>query len=192
LPVLVGLAAGERPGPAALTGIALGLVAVVVITLAPDPQAAATGANPDHTVVKPAARSRQAIGCAFGAGVGFGLFFILLGRSPAGSGLWPLLGTRISMVVLLGLLVVLRGLSVRATGGMSMSLLGLGVVNTLADLLFLLATRGGLLSLVAVVTSMYPAVTVVLAGVALRERTNGRQVAGLAMAALSVALIALG
>jgi drug/metabolite transporter (DMT)-like permease len=181
LPVLFGLAVGERPGPAALAGIALGLVAVVVITRAPDAPAA-----------QPAASSRQAVACAFGGGLGFGLFYILLERSPVDSGLWPLLGTRVSLVVLLGLLVAARRLPLRPPAGMGPSLVGLGVVNTAADLLFLLATRRGLLSLVAVVTSMYPAVTVAMAGLVLRERIAGRQAAGLAVAAVSVVLIALG
>jgi drug/metabolite transporter (DMT)-like permease len=193
LPVLFGLALGERPGPAALTGIVAGLVAVIVITRAPDPSATEAGVNPHDTVaLQVAARSRQAIICAFGSGLGFGLFFILLERSPVDSGTWPLLGTRISYVVVLGLVVAVRGLSARVAAGTGSSLVGLGVVNTLADLLFLLATRSGLLSLVAVITSLYPAVTVGLAGVILHERVTSRQLVGLVVAAVSVALIAVG
>jgi drug/metabolite transporter (DMT)-like permease len=193
LPVLFGLALGERPGPAALTGIVAGLVAVIVITRAPDPSATEAGVKPHDTVaLLVAARSRQAIICAFGSGLGFGLFFILLERSPVDSGTWPLLGTRISYVVVLGVVVAMRGLSVRVAAGTGSSLVGLGVVNTLADLLFLLATRSGLLSLVAVITSLYPAVTVGLAGVILHERVTGRQLVGLVVAAVSVALIAVG
>jgi drug/metabolite transporter (DMT)-like permease len=183
LPVLFGLAVGERPGPAALAGIVLGLVAVVVITRAPD--------VPGAPVAEPRT-ARQAVLCAFGGGIGFGLFYILLERSPLDSGLWPLLGTRISLVGLLGLLVAARRLPLRPPPGTEASLVGLGVVNTAADLLFLLATRRGLLSLVAVITSMYPAVTVALAGLVLRERIAARQAAGLAAAAVSVGLIALG
>jgi drug/metabolite transporter (DMT)-like permease len=146
-----------------------------------------TGTNPDRTIVaQAAARSRQALLCAFGSGVGFGLFFILLERSPADSGLWPLLGTRISLVGVLGLAVTVRRLAVGVPAGMGLSLLGLGLVNTMADLLFLLATRAGLLSLVAVITSMYPAVTVLLAGMLLGERIGNRQVAGLAIAAIAL------
>jgi drug/metabolite transporter (DMT)-like permease len=124
--------------------------------------------------------------------VGVGLFFVLLDHAPADSGLWPLLGTRISLASLLGLLVIVRRLSVRTPADMRLRLLGLGVVNTLADLLFLLATRRGLLSLVAVITSMHPAVTVTLAALVLRERIASRQAAGLLIAAASVALIVLG
>jgi drug/metabolite transporter (DMT)-like permease len=193
LPVLFGVAGGERPGPAALTGIVMGLIAVVVITRAPKPAATRAGANPADTLaVQAAARSRRAIVFAFGAGIGFGLFFVLLQRSPLDSGLWPLLGMRISMVASLGLAVAIRRLSVRVPADMRLSLAGLGVVNVLADLLFLLATREGLLSVVAVITSMYPAATVALAAVVLRERIAGRQAIGLVIAAASVALIALG
>jgi len=88
--------------------------------------------------------------------------------------------------------VAVGRVSVRAPAGTGLSLLGLGVINTLADLLYLLATRNGLLSLVAVLTSMYPAVTVGLAGLILREQITGQQLVGLAIAAVSVALIALG
>jgi drug/metabolite transporter (DMT)-like permease len=193
LPVLFGLAAGERPGPAALTGIVMGLFAVVVITQAPDLPANQNGVNRDDARGAQAApRSRQAIVCGFGAGIGFGLFYVLLERSPVDSGLWPLLGTRMSLVGVLGMVVAVRRLAVGIPAGMGLSLLGLGVVNTTADLLFLLATRKGLLSLVAVITSMYPAVTVALAGLFLDERMASRQVIGLAIAGVSVALIALG
>jgi drug/metabolite transporter (DMT)-like permease len=181
LPVLVGMASAERPGPAALAGIVAGLVAVVVVTRSPEPDPAS--ATP---------QSRQAILCAFGAGIGFGLFYVLLQRSPVDSGLWPLLGTRISLVGLLALLVAARVRSRPRSGDMAFGLVGLGIVNTLADLLFLLATRSGFLSLVAVITSMYPAATVALAALVLRERLAGRQVGGLVVAAASVGLIALG
>jgi drug/metabolite transporter (DMT)-like permease len=108
------------------------------------------------------------------------------------SGLWPLLGTRISLVGLLAIAVALRRPAARISSGMGLSLVGLGLVNTIADLLFLLATREGLLSLVAVITSMYPAVTVALAGLLLGERTSSHQMIGLVVAGISIALIAVG
>jgi drug/metabolite transporter (DMT)-like permease len=96
------------------------------------------------------------------------------------------------MIVVLGCIVVIGHVPVRIPAGVASRLLGLGFVNVLADLLYLLATRRGLLSLVAVVTSMYPAATVILARLILSERMAGQQVVGLAMAALSVVLIASG
>jgi hypothetical protein len=136
---------GERPGPAALAGIVLGLVAAVVIT--PRPRRTGgprpTGGAPRRPQDPPAgASSRQAL-CAFGGGLGFGLFYILLERSPLDSGLWPLLGTRVSLGGVLGLPVAARRLPVRPPAGMGSSLVGLEVINTAADLLFLLATRRG-------------------------------------------------
>jgi drug/metabolite transporter (DMT)-like permease len=189
LPVLFGLAAGERPAPAALAGIVIGLSAVVVITRSPDDPATSIATSRGVQAVDSA---RQAIMCAFGAGVGFGLFYVLLERSPVDSGLWPLLGTRITLVGVLSLVVAARRFAAGVPSGMGLRLVGLGVVNTAADLLFLLATREGLLSLVAVITSMYPAVTVAMAGLLLGERIARRQVIGLAIAGVSVTLIALG
>jgi drug/metabolite transporter (DMT)-like permease len=79
----------------------------------------------------------------------------------------------------------------RAPAGTRLSIVWLGFVNVSADLFYLLATREGLLSLVAVITSMYPASTVALARLVLGERTLRKQQLGLATAAVSVVLIAL-
>lgn len=214
LPVLFGLAIGERPGLPAMIGIVTGLIAVVVITTTPEPTGHADSADPSIATSAPEAESdpgtatrtetpgttdqvatstrARSIGYAFGAGAGFGLFFVLLERSPADSGSWPLLGTRISMVIVLALLVAVTRTSFRPPQGMLLPLIGLGVLNLVCDLLYLLATRSGLLSLVAVVTSMYPAATIALAAIALRERIAGRLIIGLAIAAVSVGLIATG
>jgi uncharacterized membrane protein len=94
------------------------------------------------------------------------------------------------MIVLVGGIVALGRISVRIPAGMALPLVGLGFVNVLSDLLYLLATRRGLLSLVAVITSMYPAATVLLARLFLDERMAGQQLVGLAMGGVSVALIA--
>lgn len=187
LPVLFGLLVGERPGPVALVGIALGFAAVVVITRAPDSTAADGSARNAAT----ARSSRLPLGYAFAAGIGFGLFFILLERSPVDSGLWPVLGIRISLVAVLSLVVITRRLSVHPPAAMGWGLVGLGIVNTAADLLYLLATRNGLLSLVAIITSMYPAFTVGLAALVTREPITRPQLGGLAIAVAAFALIAL-
>jgi drug/metabolite transporter (DMT)-like permease len=192
VPALFGLAAGERPGPTALTGVGLGLIAVVIITRSPNPSESNGTKGGEQLVVETPPSSRSGVVEASGAGLGFGLFFVLLDRSPVDSGLWPLVGTRISMIVSLGCVVAIGRVSVELPAGMALQLLGLGFVNVLADLLYLLATRRGLLSLVAVTTSMYPAATVILARLILRERMGGQQWVGLGMAAVSVALIATG
>lgn len=176
IPVVFGLTTGERPGAIALAGVGLGLVAVVAVSQAPSPEGI---------------QARSGLLEALGAGTGFGVFFVLLERSPEDSGLWPLIGMRFSMMALMATLLVIAK-TPRAWPKISpLQLAGLGLLNGLADLLYLLATREGLLALVAVITSFYPAATVVLAAVFLRERMTRPQAAGLAFAGVSVALIAL-
>jgi drug/metabolite transporter (DMT)-like permease len=177
VPVAFGLATGDQPGALALAGMALGLVAVVVITRTPDQE--------------PIQTSRQAVWCAVGAGLGFGTFYVLLQRSPADSGLWPMLGTRVSLVVLLVAVLLVLRLPPRPERGMVTRLVALGLVNLAADMLFLFATRQGLLSIVAVLTSLYPAVTIGLAAIVLRERVARVQLVGLLAAGVAVVLIAL-
>jgi drug/metabolite transporter (DMT)-like permease len=217
IPLTFGLITGERPGSVALIGVIVGLVAVVLISMSPEPVSEGGdtsresgesggargpgGAREHHGHQKhrvPQAIAREAlsrpargIAEAVGAGVGFGLFFILLERTPTDSGLWPLVGTRISMLAAVGLLVAIGSASLRPPTGTGQVLILLGVTNLGADLLFLLATRSGLLSLVAVITSLYPAATVALARVLLNERMVRQQLIGVALAAVSVTLIAL-
>lgn len=189
IPVSFGLAAGERPGPIALVGVVVGLVAVVLISSASGPESVA----PETESAPPASVRAlgQGVAEALGAGAGFGLFFILLERAPEESGLWPLAGTRISIVAFVALLIAIAGNSIRVPEQMGRSLVWLGFINLAADLLFLLATRAGLLSLVAVITSLYPATTVALARALLDERMVRQQLLGVVCAALSVVLIAL-
>ncbi|MGH2698624.1 MAG: EamA family transporter [Actinomycetota bacterium] len=187
IPLSFGLAFGERPGSVALVGVVVGLAAVVLISSSPEPASAGTETPPTAS----RRSGGRGVAEALGAGAGFGLFFILLERTPRDSGLWPLIGTRISMVASVALLVAIAGALFRPTRGMGRSLVWLGFINLGADLLFLLATRTGLLSLVAVITSLYPAATVALARVYLNERMVRQQMFGILCAALSVTLIAL-
>lgn len=188
LPVAFGLAGGERPGSLPLSGVALGLVAVVLISRA------APESGQENSGVQPARNmtwSGRGVPEGLGAGVGFGVFFILLARSPEESGLWPLAGTRLSMLATAGVVLVITRTAIRPSGGIGQGLLWLGLMNLGADLLYLLATREGLLSLVAVITSLYPASTIALARLLLNERMLRQQLVGVGFAALSVVLISL-
>jgi drug/metabolite transporter (DMT)-like permease len=188
IPVAFGLATGERPSAVALAGILVGLVAVVLISSSPEPASTAGApASPPPALIRP---RLAGVTEAVGAGVAFGVFFVLLGRAPDGSGVWPLVGTRISMLAVAALIVAFAGTSPRAAG-LDRSVIALGIINLSADLLFLLATRRGLLSIVAVITALYPAATVGLARIVLDERMVRQQLLGVGFAALSVTLIAL-
>lgn len=167
LPLIVGLLAGERLGPVALVAVAVALVAILLAT------AGARSAP---------ARGRGLL-LALAAGAGFGLFFIGLDATPPGSGLWPLLAGRVvSTTLLAAVLLVHRPGGI---GGARNLAIGSGVADTVANVLFLVATRLGDLGVSAVLVSLYPVVVVLLARIVLRERLTGLQLtsAGLALAA---------
>lgn len=182
VPLLVGLLAGERPAGVAWLGIA---VAVPGIWLVSQEEGAVAGAT--------TGRGRESEGLLDGilAGVGFGLLFAALGQVPETAGYWPLVANQASSVVSMGLLAVLLGGNpIPRRRAEAWGLLP-GVLATLAVLLFLLARHHGLLSLAAVITSLYPAFTVLLAITVLREHVHRTQAAGLALCALTIVCVSV-
>jgi len=177
LPVGVGLIGGEQLSGLA-GGIALALVAVVVISGGPDER----GERP----------SRHALLLAFGAGAAIALQLVCLDQTPGDSGIAPLIvGRAVSSATVLAAVVAIharlgdRRPSVPAAAGA-------GALDSLANLSFLLAVREGELAVVAVITALYPAATVLLARALLAERIGATQLAGLGLAAVAVSLLALG
>lgn len=177
LPLLWGIGAGERPGAIALTGAGLALTAIVLISRVPDP---VTSRRADP----------RAVPLSLAAGVGFGILFIALGQTTPDSGAWPLLVGRVASVTAVAGWAVLRGRALLPRRGDRPAAAGAGLLDTMANVLFLLAVRQGLLSLVAVLASLYPAATVALARVVLKERITPPQGAGLLLAGAGVAMIA--
>ena len=181
VPILAGLATGERPGTAAFAGIAVALGSVVLITR--------EGSTEPHV----ARASTSVVATSLLAGSLFGLFFVCLHQTGDDAGLYPLLGARLASVPLLGLLVAarredLRGaLSGRGAGVVVAS----GVLDMAANVLYLVALRHGLLAVVSAITGLYPAATVILAQTVLSERMRRTQVGGLAVAGVAATLIAL-
>jgi drug/metabolite transporter (DMT)-like permease len=191
VPVVVGLARGERPGPASLAGVGIALVAVILVSSSVEPSEPGAPVAQDEEVAR---RGRRSAGLleALGAGASFGLFFIALDRAPVDSGGWPLLAMRMgSLSLFLVALAVLRP-SLRPARGTGPAIAAAGALDMGANLLYLSATRLGLLSIVAVLASLYPATTVLLARGILRERFGRLQLVGLLAAAAGVVLIALG
>jgi drug/metabolite transporter (DMT)-like permease len=123
-----------------------------------------------------------------GAGVGFGLFFVALDLTPDGSGLWPLVAGRVVSVALLAV-ALLSPARCGPLHGLRLMLL-CGVLDTAANVLFLLATRTGTLSVSGVLVSLYPVVVVLLARFVLRERLSGLQLTGVGLALTASALLA--
>lgn len=192
VPVLYGLARGDRPGPLTLVGIAAALVGILVISR--HPEAATAGEDAAGHAAPPAA-PRTAVLLGLGAALGFGCFFILLGeggRVVNGSAFWTVAGARaISIVALLALLLG----ATRGVGwpGRRLGLVALGgVMDTLANLLFTLATAsGGNLGVVSLLGSLYPVVTVFLGRLVLAERLTRPQWGGVGLALAGVALVSL-
>jgi drug/metabolite transporter (DMT)-like permease len=178
VPVLAGLVLGERIGPAAAVGIALALVAVVLV--------ASEGGLRALRSVRP-----DVLGLPLLSGVGFGLFFVLLHRTGPGAGLWPLVAARLVATLFVGAVLLARREPVRypRPALLPLALAGLGDMG--GNALFLLASHHGELAVTAVLASLYPASTVLLAQLVLRERLARSQAAGLATAAAAVVLITL-
>ncbi|WP_052869112.1 DMT family transporter [Streptomyces niger] len=177
LPVAVGLLQGEHLAAAGLIGLPLALVAVVLVS-------AGHGAGG----IRP---SRTALLLAFGAGAAIALQLVCLHQAPADSGVAPLIiGRAVSSAVTLAAAGVLyrRLGSERPAYAMSAAA---GVLDSVANLLFLLAARNGDLAVVAVITALYPAGTVLLARGVLAERIHRGQLVGLGTAAVAVSLLAL-
>jgi drug/metabolite transporter (DMT)-like permease len=127
---------------------------------------------------------------ALGAGAAFGLVFVILGATDEESGFWPLLGGRMVSVTLVCLWLVRGGTPFLPRAGTRLVVVGAGLLDVTANGLYLLAVREGLLSVVAVLSSLYPAATVVLARAVLGERLRPAQVAGLGLGLAGVTLIA--
>jgi drug/metabolite transporter (DMT)-like permease len=178
VPVLVGLGVGERLAPWSALGIALALVAVVLV--------AAEGGLPTL-------RSARSAGLlpALAAGLGFGVFFVLLDQTRPESTLWPLVASRSVSVALVLLLGVALRASLRIRGRTALLVVLAGVLDMAANALFLAATQQGQLAITGVLASLYPVSTVVLAQLVLREPLVRAQLAGLATAAVAVVLISL-
>jgi drug/metabolite transporter (DMT)-like permease len=176
VPVVVGVVIGERPHVTAWSGIALGLSAVVLVSRT-------TEANPHGRM------SARTLVLATLSGLGFGLYFVFLARAGDHSGLWPLVISRFSSALMIVPLARVRGAFTMVHGRMLGVIVVAGACDALANMCFLIASRHGLLSLASVLTSLYPAITVLLAVSLLREHTSTTQRIGLGLALGSIVLI---
>jgi drug/metabolite transporter (DMT)-like permease len=163
LPLVVGIVRGERPGPLTIVAMAVALVAIVLAT---------AGSRRERAQLR-------GILLGIASGAGFGLFFILVDLTPADSGLWPLVAGRCTTV---GLLLVLALVRRPARPGNPALMIVSGVLDTIANVLFLLATRAGDLGLTSVIVSLYPVAVVLLARAFLRERLSPAQLVSVVLA----------
>ena len=179
VPVLAGLAGGDVISAPAFAGLVLALPAVGLVAREPG-----AGARIDL----------RTVAVALAAGTLFGTFFVLLDRTSDGSGLWPVVVARLASslavaVLILGLAATRRS-APRLPRAAVPLVVAAGIADMSANVLFLLAVRQGQLSVVGLLSSLYPVSTVLLATVLLRERLSRVQLAGVGGCTLAVVLIA--
>lgn len=176
VPAAIGLIGGDRPSMLVFLGVLFAFPAIYLISQVVESTPAGDGGILDGVL----------------AGLGFGMMFAMLGQVGSDSGLLPLALTQVVAVigVILTAIVMRAAWVPRERAAYNALLMGpLGIIATGS---FLYATHEGLLSVVAVIASLYPASTVVLAALVLREKIHPNQAIGLALAATAVALVAMG
>jgi drug/metabolite transporter (DMT)-like permease len=178
VPVAAGLLNAERPAALQLVGVVAAIGGVALAARHRDEAGARV--------------SPRAIGLALLSAVCLGMLVVLLSRAGETDAFWAVLLVRIGSLTLLGIVAVVRRPSFVTTQRQRLTLASVGVLDSGANLLFVLASQRGLLSLVSVVASLYPVTTVLLARGFLGERLSRIQAAGVTLALIGIALIAIG
>ncbi|TVR85199.1 MAG: EamA/RhaT family transporter [Spirochaetaceae bacterium] len=178
VPVLAGVVLSELPGLLGQIGIAVSIPAIFLLS---------------WERVGTRARSEVLMSVRYGsiAGLCFGVFFILISRPAAAAGMWPLVAARAAALPVLLFLIVAGRRPLRvARVGMSSVILA-GALDMSANISFVLALHYGLLSVVAVITSLAPAPTVILGRVFLGQTLTPARISGLVLAVLGVVLLSV-
>jgi drug/metabolite transporter (DMT)-like permease len=173
LPIMVAMISDGLPGGYQLSGFAVALIAVVMLSYEQ------SGAG----------FCWAELGLPLVAGTGFGLFFILIDAATEAGLLWPLVSARSVSVCLVGSVLFLRRPAIQMPWKLWPWICLAGVLDTAGNAFFALATQLGRLDISAVLASLYPAATVLLAWIILKERLMRQQWAGVALALFALALI---
>lgn len=188
VPVTVGLAQGQDPTALAFAGLVIAIAGVVLLSVEEGDSEEGLEAEPGRD---PAA-ARKAIGLAFVAALGFGGFFTLLDVAAVDKPGWTIVAARAGGVVAVLAAVAAVRPSVRGIPAVAGTLVVVGCFDIAANSLFTVASTMGLLPLVAVGGSMYPAFTIGLAHLVLGEKLRRAQRMGAILAVAGVLMIAGG
>ena len=175
IPVVAGIVLEGVPSTLTLVGIALAIVAVVLVSRVSDESSGPSG-----------------VPFALVAGVGIGLFSVFLAQISDGHAFGPLAVIRLVEVVVLGIVVIVTGAAWRTERRFLAAMGGVGVLDMSGNAAFIFAVQGGALAVAAVLSSLYPVITVILAAVFLRERVTRMHAVGIALAVGAIACIAAG
>ncbi len=182
LPLVAGVAFGERPGWLAWVGILAALPGIWLVS---------RGSHSD-SAAGPTTHRRAALIDGAIAGIGFGILFIALAQISDDAGLLPLAANQLVGATVTGLAAASLGQVWRPSAGVLGWGATSGALGALGTLAFMLATTATSLGIASVLVSLYPAVTVVLAAAVLRERVSIGQRTGITLCTLAVASMALG
>lgn len=175
VPVVAGIAGGDALGVPGWVGVAAALPAIYLVS-----------------TIEGTPRRAAGLGYGLVAGAFFGGYFTALAQAGDASGMWPLIASRGISVAVLGLVaLVVRRMWLDFPGGrVGGAIVGVGVLDLLGNVAYLLAANLASLVVVAVVASLYPAVTVLMSRLVFRERLSLHQVVGLGLALVAVACLA--
>ncbi|MDP6867956.1 MAG: EamA family transporter [Acidimicrobiales bacterium] len=181
VPALWGIYFGDRLSAPQIVGVVLGLAAILLVSRASGQEPGAGTATPGL------------VGVALLSGMGFGGFFICMDLTAEATTPWPLVSARVVSAGLALILLARIGRSpIPRRDEARGAIVGAGVLDMAANLAILVAVHHGMLSLVVVLGSLYPASTVLLARYVLKERMARTQVVGLVVALAAIAAIASG
>lgn len=172
LPVIFSAFALGLPRPLQLAGFGLALLAVALVSW------------PERVTGRPAG-----LGLALLAGLGFGGFFILIGQVSGYAVFWPLVCARITSLLFMIVFVRTRGEPMLPKKSVFPLILLAGALDVGGNVFFVLAAHAGRLDVATILSSLYPAVTVLLAALILRERVSRLQAVGIVLALGAIVLI---
>lgn len=179
IPVAVGLLLGEQPSSVGPVGLAFGVVAIWLVS----------GARIGWRGRIPGPHTAAGFWAALGSGIAYAGTFLALSRSDYASGPWPVLTLQLGMIAVIACAMVTRRQVPRVRRPDLAGIAAVGIATVVGNLAFLYSARLGLMSVAAVIASMAPAVTVILARLHTGEQFSHRQIAGLGHAAVALVLI---
>lgn len=183
IPVIWGTAYGENLSSLHIVGICIGLVSILLVS-----QARSEAIQSDKRRALPPWLITESLL----SGLCFAGFYIVIDGTSGSSEPWPLVAARLTSVCCLLAIGIFSNKTFRVSSSVLPLVLWSGILDTVANLTFLMATNRGMLSIVSVLTSLYPATTVILAKWVLKEHLTRIQIFGLFGALTATALIASG
>lgn len=172
LPIIFTAFTRGLPGPLQLAGFVLALLAVALVS------------RPARASGRP-----EGLGLALLGGLGIGSFFILIGQVSAHAVFWPLMAARLTSLLFMIVFVRIRGEQMLPKKSVFPLILLAGALDVAGNVFFILAAHSGRLDVASILSSLYPAVTVLLAAIILRERVSRIQAVGIALALGAILLI---